>query len=72
MPTLVAVRKNPWLRVHYDRLSAAGKRADSRDRGLHAQIANGVYSVNRNRRPFVSHVLGNGSLLSAATDRDLT
>jgi hypothetical protein len=26
MPTLVAVRKNPWLRAHYDRLLAAGKR----------------------------------------------
>jgi transposase len=26
MPTLVAVRKNPWLRARYDRLLAAGKR----------------------------------------------
>jgi transposase len=26
IPTLVAVRKNPWLRAHYDRLVAAGKR----------------------------------------------
>ena len=26
MPTLVAVRKIPWLRAHYERFLAAGKR----------------------------------------------
>jgi Transposase IS116/IS110/IS902 family len=39
MPTLVAVRKNPWLRARDDRLLAAGKRPKGRDRGLYAKVA---------------------------------
>ena len=39
MPTLVAVRKNPWLRAHYERLLAAGKRPEGRARCLYAEVA---------------------------------
>jgi transposase len=72
MPTLVAVRKNPWLRAHYDRLLAAGKRPKVVIVSCMRKLLTAVYSVARNRRPFVSHVLGNGSLLIATTDSDLT
>jgi transposase len=72
MSTLVAVRKNPWLRAHYDRLLAAGKRPKVALVACMRKLLTAVYSVARNRRPFVSHVLGNGSLLIATTDSGLT
>jgi transposase len=56
MPTLVAVRKNPWLRAHYDRLLAAGKRPKVALVACMRKLLTAVYSVARNRRPFVAHL----------------
>jgi transposase len=53
MPTLVAVRKNPWLRAHYDRLLAAGKRPKVVLVACMRKLLTAVYSVALNRRPFV-------------------
>jgi len=53
MPTLVAVRKNPWLRAHYDRLLAAGKRPKVAIVACMRKLLGAIYSVARNRRPFV-------------------
>jgi transposase len=56
MPTLVAVRRNPWLRAHYDRLLAAGKRPRVALVACMRKLLTAVYSVARNRRPFVLHL----------------
>ena len=53
MPTLVAVRKNPWLRAHYERLLAAGKRPKVAIVACMRKLLGAIYSVARNRRPFV-------------------
>jgi transposase len=55
MPTLVAVRKNPWLRAHYDRFLAAGKRPKVAIVACMRKLLGAIYSVARNRRPFVPH-----------------
>ncbi len=56
MPTLVAVRKNPWLQAHYDRLLAAGKRPKVAIVACMRKLLGAIYSVARNRRPFVPHL----------------
>jgi len=56
MPTLVAVRRNPWLRAHYDRLLASGKRPKVALVACKRKLLTAVYSVSRNRRPFVHHL----------------
>jgi transposase len=56
MPTLVAVRKNPWLRAHYERLLAAGKRPKLALVACMRKLLGAIYSVARNRRPFVLHL----------------
>jgi transposase len=56
MPTLVAVRKNPWLRAHYDRLLAAGKRPKVAIVACMRKLLGAIYSVARNRRPFAPHL----------------
>jgi transposase len=53
MPTLVAVRKNPWLKAFYDRLRLAGKPAKLALIAALRKLLQAVYSVARNRRPFV-------------------
>ena len=53
MPTLVAVRKNPWLRAHYDRFLAAGKRPNVALVACMRKLMSAIYSVAHNRRPFV-------------------
>jgi transposase len=55
MPALVAVRKNPWLRAHYDRFLAAGKRPKVAIVACMRKLLGAIYSVARNRRPFVPH-----------------
>jgi len=55
MPTLVAVRKNPWLHAHYD-LLAAGKRPKVAIVAYMRKLVGAIYSVARNRRPFVLHL----------------
>jgi len=56
MPTLVAVRKNPWLRAHYEHLLAAGKRPKVAIVACMRKLLGAIYSVARNRRPFVPHL----------------
>ena len=53
MPTLVAVRKHPWLRAHYNRFLAAGKRPKLALVACMRKLLTAIYSVARNRRPFV-------------------
>jgi transposase len=56
MPTLVAVRKNSWLRAHYDRFLAAGKRPKVAIVACMRKLLGAIYSVARKRRPFVAHL----------------
>jgi transposase len=57
MPTLVAVRRNPWLRAHYERRLAAGKRPKVALVACMRKLLTAVYSVARNRRPFVPRLV---------------
>jgi transposase len=52
MPTLTAVRRNPWLREHYQRLIAAGKLPKVALVAAMHKLLLAVYSVAKNRRPF--------------------
>lgn len=54
MPVLGAVRRNPWLRAFYLRLRAAGKPAKLALIAAMRKLLNAVYSVARNRKPFVA------------------
>jgi transposase len=56
MPTLTAVRKNPWLRVFYERLIAAGKLPRVALIAAMRKLLGAVLSVAKNRRPFVPHL----------------
>jgi len=53
MPTLTAVRKNPWLKAHYDRLRANGKLPKVALVASMRKLLHAVFSVAKNRRPFV-------------------
>jgi transposase len=53
MPTLTAVRKNPWLRRFYERLVAAGKPKKVAIAAASRKLLHAVYSVAKHRRPFV-------------------
>jgi transposase len=53
MPTLVAVRKNPWLKAFYDRLIAAGKLPKVALVAALRKLLHAVYSVAKSRKPFV-------------------
>jgi transposase len=53
MPILVAVRRNPWLRAFYQRLRAAGKLPKVALVAALRKLAHAIYSVAKNRRPFV-------------------
>ncbi len=53
MPTLTAVQKNPWLRAHYQRLIARGKPPKLALVACMRKLLTAVYSVAKNRRPFV-------------------
>jgi transposase len=53
MPTLTAVRKNPWLRAYYERLRAAGKLPKVALVAAMRKLLIAVYTVARNRRAFV-------------------
>lgn len=58
MPTLVAVAKNPWLRAFYQRLLAAGKPKKVALLAAARKLLHAVYSVVKNRKPFVPHIPG--------------
>jgi transposase len=53
MPTLGAVRRNPWLRAFYERLRAAGKPPKLALIAALRKLLHAVYSVAKNRKPFV-------------------
>lgn len=53
MPTLTAVRCNPWLRAHYQRLLARGKLPKVALVACMHKLLLAVYSVAKHRRPFV-------------------
>jgi transposase len=53
MPVLTAVRTNPWLKRHYDRLRAAGKQPKVALMACMRKLLHAIYSVAKNRKPFV-------------------
>jgi transposase len=53
MPTLTAVRRNPWLRAYYERLLARGKLPKVALVACMHKLLFAVYSVAKHRRPFV-------------------
>ena len=57
MPTLVAIRCNPWLRASYQRLRARGKPAKVAIVACMRKLIGAIYSVAKNRRPFVPILL---------------
>ena len=60
MPTLVAVRRNPWLLAHYERLRAAEKRPKVAIMACVQKLLGAIYSVALNRLPFVPRVASAG------------
>jgi transposase len=53
MPTLTAVRKNPWLRAHYQQLRQRGKLPKVALIACMHKLLFAIYSVAKHRRPFV-------------------
>lgn len=53
MPTLVAVKRNPWLRAFYERLIARGKLPKVALTAALRKLLHAIYSVAKNRKPFV-------------------
>lgn len=53
MPVLGAVRRNLWLRAFYERLRAAGKPPKLALIAAMRKLLHAVYSVAKNRKPFV-------------------
>jgi transposase len=56
MPTLAAIRINPWLRAFYLRLRARGKLPKVALVAAMRKLLAAIYSVAKHRRPFVPHV----------------
>ena len=56
MPTLTAVRFNPWLRPHYQRLCARGKLPKVALVACMHKLLLAIYSVAKHRKPFVAIV----------------
>jgi transposase len=56
MSTLGAVRTNPWLRAHYQRLLARGKLPKVALEACMHKLLLAVYSVAKHRRPFVAQL----------------
>lgn len=56
MPTLTAVRLNPWLRRHYQALCARGKLPKVALVACMHKLLIAVYAVAKQRRPFVSRL----------------
>lgn len=53
MPTLTAVRRNPWLRAYYQRLRARGKLPKVALVACMHKLLLAIYSVAKHRKPFV-------------------
>ncbi len=56
MPTLSAIRFNPWLRAYYERLIARGKVRKVAVVAAMRKLLAAIYSVAKNRRAFVPHL----------------
>jgi len=56
MPTLSAIRFNPWLRASYERLIARGKLRKVAVVAAMRKLLLAIYSVAKHRRPFVPHL----------------
>jgi transposase len=56
MPTLSAIRFNPWLCAYYQRLIARGKLRKVAVVAAMRKLLLAIYSVAKNRRPFVPHL----------------
>ena len=56
MPTLSAVRNNPWLRVYYQRLRARGKLPKVALVACMRKLLLAIYSVAKHRRPFTVEI----------------
>ena len=54
MPTLTAVRRNPWLRNHYQRLLARGKLPKVAIVACMHKLLFAIYAVAKQRKPFVA------------------
>ncbi|MGO8970137.1 MAG: IS110 family transposase [Myxococcaceae bacterium] len=57
MPTLSAVRRNPWLRAFYERLRARGKLPKVALLAAMRKLLTAIYSVAKHRRPFIPNLL---------------
>jgi len=53
MPTLVAVRRNAWLKAHYQRLLARGKLPKVALIACMRKLLAAIYAVAKNRKPFI-------------------
>ncbi len=53
MPTLTAVRKNPWLKRFYERLISKGKPPKLALLASMRKLVTAIYSVAKNKKPFV-------------------
>jgi len=53
MPVLTAVRKNVWLKAHYERLLARGKPPKVALTACMHKLLLAIYSVAKHRRPFI-------------------
>jgi transposase len=56
MPTLTAVRLNPWLKAHYEALRSRGKLPKVALVACMHKLLIAVYAVAKHRRPFVSRL----------------
>ena len=56
MPTLTAVRRNPWLRAYYLRLIANGKPRKVALMASMRKLLTAVFSVAKSGRPFTPHL----------------
>lgn len=64
MPTLTAVRRNPWLRAFYQRLIARGKLPKVALIAAMHKLVLAIYSVAKHRRPFVPQLMAPKSVLA--------
>ncbi len=58
MPTLTAVRRNPWLKAFYDRLRAQGKPPKLALTAAMRKLLVAVYAVAKAKKPFVPNLAG--------------
>lgn len=61
MPTLTAVRNNPWLRAHYERLRARGKLPKVALVACMHKLLFAIYSVTKHRRAFIPQLAASGT-----------